>query len=440
MLIDFSVENYKSIKDTLSLNMEMAVPSDVPDVYEGQINRIDVNVVNDGKEKVWKYCSVSPIMALFGANASGKSNVFKALIAMRAIVMGGKVEDYYNPYKLDKKTKGGVTKFSVVFEKDGFVYSYAIAFGSNYVDNESLYWWEKPNAKKRKIFDLSGEKFNEIGVLPRHLADCVISRSSMLSVLYLHGDVEEKFYSHIKRVRDFFADDIVVAEDVDRFALGSDEQVAQRDVDIVRSLMNSMDVQCDKIVLNRRLKKKILDNSLTDISEIEKIRADVQTDGALVSVDCEAGVIYADEILLEYGEQKMNLMVDESTGTRNIFRLLLAVIEGLRRGKIFVFDEIDRTIHTELIKFLFALVKAEGLNKNGGQMLCSSHNPCVMLGLGLFEIALVDKIKNATVVRYASEYDYGKKDVSVNDVFDNYMLGVIGGMPRVVGIYEGMEI
>ena len=104
MLIDFAITNYKSIKKTVHLNMvyNTGESNEQLDKKYNKTNYIDFIKASTGKDE--GRINVCPVMALFGANASGKSNILKAFLAIRAIVLNGSVENFYTPFLFSNST------------------------------------------------------------------------------------------------------------------------------------------------------------------------------------------------------------------------------------------------------------------------------------------------------------------------------------------------
>ena len=120
MLIEFSVNNYKSIKDDLTLSM--------------------MDLKNSPK--------ALPSVVLYGANASGKSNVLHALKMMQRIVLNldrimlSTDKLPYNPFRLSSQTETAPTSFDVVFEKESKKYKYGFSYNSKEIvsDNLAMYF------------------------------------------------------------------------------------------------------------------------------------------------------------------------------------------------------------------------------------------------------------------------------------------------------------
>ena len=140
MLLQFTVENYKSIKNPAVLSLEASASKEHPN-----------NVVEIGKDRVLKGA------AIFGANAAGKSNLFKALTAGILTVRTsntrqvGEPISYISPYAFDQTSSKLPTKFEFVFIHDSKKYVYGFSATVQQVINEYLYVYN--SAKATTIFE-----------------------------------------------------------------------------------------------------------------------------------------------------------------------------------------------------------------------------------------------------------------------------------------------
>lgn len=142
MLIEFSVNNYKSIKDDLTLNM--------------------MDLKNSSK--------ALPSAVLYGANASGKSNVLHAMKMMRRIVLNvdrimlSTDKLPYNPFRLSSQTESAPTSFDVVFEKEFKKYKYGFSYNSKEIVSEYLMVYE--SARPTTIYEFEKNVFKPNSKIP----------------------------------------------------------------------------------------------------------------------------------------------------------------------------------------------------------------------------------------------------------------------------------
>ena len=140
MLLQFSVENYKSYKDRVVLSLEASSDKELPD-----------NIVDISNNKLLK------VAAIFGANASGKSNLFSALTsAIINIRFSNQLQidqplANITPFAFDEETKKKPSSFEFVFIQNGIKYVYGYSATPKEIVKEYLYAYK--SAKATTIFD-----------------------------------------------------------------------------------------------------------------------------------------------------------------------------------------------------------------------------------------------------------------------------------------------
>ena len=353
--------------------------------------------------------SVSPVMTLLGANACGKSNILKALIVLKKLVESGFDFGLYTPFVFDEFGKKlqdrDPTEFKLLFDTNGFVYEYFVSFNKYGFCSEALYVHDGTDSNPIKVFDtddsdlFSKEIFPDIEVNEQEIIYC--SKIKNISLLYLledAGKLGTSFYEHVKNAFEFIKSGIVGSDDVGTIDLPPDVNEARLYISKIKYILWQMGF--DNVDI-------ILDESLTAESNIDKVFMVYKLqDGSLCF---------------------MNLKEHESTGTQNLFRFIKIIIDVVSKGGVIIYDEIDRTIHTELLRYLFSIFINKEVNSNS-QLICSSHNPCVLYHLGPACIGLVEKKNFITKIRYLSGYELKPNE----DLLKSYLRGDFGAKPRSI--------
>ncbi|MBP5534681.1 MAG: ATP-binding protein [Alphaproteobacteria bacterium] len=468
MLIDFAITNYKSIKKTVHLNMvyNTGESNEQLDKKYNKTNYIDFIKASTGKDE--GRINVCPVMALFGANASGKSNILKAFLAIRAIVLNGSVENFYTPFLFSNSTENAPTKFAITFSnddnKDPRIYSYGIEYTARQIKREYLKQIGKE--KDKTIFDT-----NDFDTILPSIWQLFITRRKPIANIFLDAtydyfnnlDLESQI--GLRAVEAFFkglfiADDINLApistrdeKTVKDWLLRMDMRFCEINIDEEKppeerdSNCNKNEEKSDPFAFDyggvSEGKHEHLNIYLKDINDQKNILGESYPNHLIIFGFDDAGSprFNAYNINMKYQKDdsdktvSINYIKDESTGTKNLFRFLFVLVDALKHGRIIIFDEIDRTIHTELLKFLLGIMHAKNLNKNA-QMICSSHNPCIINAAGRYGIMFVEKNSGlSTEVSFLSEYKY-----SAESVLDDYLNDRFGATPRVIDIFENMEV
>ncbi|MFR4986809.1 MAG: AAA family ATPase [Lachnospirales bacterium] len=149
MLINFKLQNYKSFQSENILDLETTDLEDKDYVISS------------------KYTDILPVISIFGANDSGKTNLIDAFKFVKEMVTHDRYIDKIpvEPFSFDKYSEFDTTKFEFVFVKDNIQYIYGFILNHKYIYNEYLY---EINANRRKLIflrDVDGVTFEEKGDL-----------------------------------------------------------------------------------------------------------------------------------------------------------------------------------------------------------------------------------------------------------------------------------
>ena len=144
MLIQFSVENFLSIKDNVVLSLLASKDNEHPE-----------HLIVDGSKKHLKSA------VIYGANASGKSNVLNAFWFMVNYVLTSHNQQLHktierSPFKFDRETPSRPSSFEVIFTTNGIRYAYGFSVTDKVVIEEYLYYY--PNGRQALIFERKDTK------------------------------------------------------------------------------------------------------------------------------------------------------------------------------------------------------------------------------------------------------------------------------------------
>ncbi len=423
MLIEFRVANYRSFRDeqTLSLVADGAKDSSHPG-----------NLIPQGKFDLLKAA------AIYGSNASGKSNLFHALTNMVVFVRNsakkmtlGDPIPWSVPFRLDVEFRHQPTSFEVTVLIDGTRYVYGFSATSERVHDEWLNvtppapkkeqrWLERiydpetnltkwifrgPLAKERKLL---GERTRENGL--------VLSRGAELNVAAL----QELFLWFSKSVFGLnLAGPVDVLLDLSLSWAAENEARQQRVLDLIKHA----DLGIEGIVLR----------------QIESRTQDIASDNGRPSFEirtmhCVGG---ADEMEL------FDMSTDESQGTQRMFALAGPILDALDTGALVVVDELECSMHPLLTRKLLELFQSPQANTQGAQLVFATHDTTLM-DPTLFrrdQIWLVEKDRDGASQLF-SLYDFnnGKRPRNTEAFQRNYLAGRYGGVPNFGATFEDLEL
>ncbi len=354
MLIEFSAKNFRSLKEKQTLSME-ATPDD----------SLDYNLI-DFKDQAEKDYRLLKSSVLYGANASGKSNVLHALMVFRNLVTnshnnqkGDKLP--HEPYKFDPDYTEKPTEFEVVFIQDDIRYNYGLKYDEEKVIEEYLYYY--PKGRKSQIFERKNTdeyKFNK-----DKKEQQMIEERTRKNVLYLSSSTQFN-YDKTSTAFDWFN------ETLQGIGPGDHPELTEF---TLNSLKESEDFR-------KKVQKalKTADFGISDVKgqiktvpfdEVEEMPSEIRTlgeeDGELKEFDIKT--------IHEFEEVEGSLpLFKESEGTRRFFSLLGPIITALNNGDVLVIDELDTKLHHLLNKFIIKLFHDPEESNSNAQLIFTTHN------------------------------------------------------------------
>ena len=414
MLLEFKFSNYGPFRDEVSLSLEATAYSE----YKDQIRTI-------GRKKIL------PVGVIFGANASGKSFVYKAFRYMRHMVSysvnfdaatskeSGIAFPEPTPFKLDKESPSKPSFFEVFITSlvngKEVTHQYGFSVLNGRIDSEWLFLLRKANASKDKellkrdkdsisinvpTMDGSVKSTLESSTQPQTL---VLSLAAKLNV--------EPFRS----ILDFF-----IGSRVDDFA--NLIEVIARDHTLPPEIVESDEVRraCASFLQS-------FEPSIKDLT-IEELVSDQE--GA------KRYRVYTTH-LSEDGSEIRFRMEDESQGTQKMF-LLYSDLRGIiSSGNVLFVDELNARLHPLLLRNLLLLFLDKEKNPNNAQLIFTCHEPWILRSKTLRRDEIYFTNKNsctgeATLYSLAEFTDEdGVKIRSDEDFEKNYLLGKYDGIPTL---------
>ena len=367
MLIEFRIKNFRSLRDEQILSM----------VASSDKSMLDTHAIDSGL-KAAPHLLKSAVV--YGANASGKSNLIKALQYMRGVVLEsatlqpGQTFDRLHPFKLDATSVSQPTEFEVTFILAGVRYQYGFAMNAQRIVSEQLLVYKafKPQRWFERHFDAnSGKDVYEFGPSLKG-AKNLWEGATRPNALFLAVAVQLNSEA-LRPVFDWFANRLVIFNEQSplspQFSVQMLKQEEQR-----RAI-------CEFL--------RAADISISDI-EVATKQAMVHTinfDLATGKREEAAGEQAVDEVkfhhVTTHGRAVFDLM-DESSGTRNLLFLTGPILDILKKGQTLVVDELDTSLHTLLVQAIVRLFHQPVVNTGGAQLIFTTHDTSLLDAYGLF--------------------------------------------------------
>lgn len=408
MLLYFKVGNYASIKEPVTLNFEAASVNE----HAGS------NVVEKDGVKALKS------LLLYGHNASGKSNILKALVYFRWIVGRSatdmNVSDAFDvqPFLLDDVSEGEPSFFEVGFLLEGIRYRYGVELDEKAVRREWL--MEAKRTKYYPVF-LRGEQEFETDFKrfekSQGLSDRTRANALFLSVC-AQWNVEkaEKIVTWFNRIYTLHG-----LNDMDYRKNTLQLLQSEKYAHIGMNLLRAADLGISDVEFGELDATDYLANAPEEIRKGIKETIS-KHDKTLVVVKKN---VYAGG--KKIGERPFLLDQSESEGTRKYFNLLGTFVAAILENRIVVIDEFDARLHTLLTKAILQMFNSADVNKSA-QLLLACHDTALIDKdiLRRDQIYFVEKTKyGATRVNSLVEYKPRKETAFEK----NYLNGKYGGIP-----------
>lgn len=367
MLVEFRVKNFRSLRDEQVLSLVASTDKTL----------LDTHALNTGLKAAPQLLKSAVV---YGANASGKSNLIKALQYMRGVVIEsaglqpGQTFDRLQPFKLDATSVSLPTEFEVTFVLDGVRYQYGFAMDSQRVVSEHLLVYKafKPQRWFERRFDAeSGKDFYEFGSGLKG-AKNLWEGATRPNALFLSMAVQLNSET-LRPVFDWFANRLVIFNEQSplspQFSLQMLKQEAQRKA--ICEFLRAADISIADIEI--ATKQAMVHTIHFDLTSSK--REETASEQAVDEVKFHH--------ITEHGKAVFDLM-DESSGTRNLLFLTGPIMDILGKGLTLVVDELDTSLHTLLVQALVRLFHRPEVNTGGAQVIFTTHDTSLLDAYGLF--------------------------------------------------------
>ena len=399
MLIRFSFKNLKTFKNENCLDMEATSLKE----HEYNVAKIDNG----------EYLKVS---AIYGANASGKTNVLQAFVYMKKRILVSDDSKKNSPIDEENVYSFMINNDPIALEveilaKNNKIYKYGFEVLKDTIISEWLF--EK---RVNKFYSIFERENNNVSMKPNKISDLVnIDERTLFLNIYSKIDRNNEDFSN---VYDWFVNSTYLD-------LGNPN--------FERFINNRVSL---KILSDENYKKELLKFIKTFDSGIEGIKT---TPDSIEAVKSNNGIIDIEVIHKgEKGEVKALPFYLESNGTRKMFHLFDFFMDALKNGMVLFVDELDAKLHPLLTRYIINLFHNSDTNKGNGQLIYSTHDT-VNLNKETFrrdEIWFAEKDKDGISEIYAlSDYileddkNAGKKVRNDATYNKDYLTGRYGAIP-----------
>lgn len=417
MILQLKVKNYRSYIEESIFSLEANSTSHkLENVFE----------VSNDKQKY----RLLKTAIIYGANASGKSNVIRAFFELRKFILFkpkvGDAIDLYDPFKFDIISKTEPCEFELIFiGPKNIKYYYKTSIIVDKVIKEELYYY--PNGKQTTIFKRSKYKEGnrvQKGKLGDSFGKKVINVFENQLILSKFGDDEP--HELLTEVFLYFRNIEIInatSESHKDYFLKKVNEEVYNDSEFkakLAKLIKAADTKVNDFYITK-----------TDEEDLSKLNNEakkiVEKNPYVLS-----GIhdLYDNNIVIGYESLPFN---QESTGTQSIYFLGGKILKSLEQGNVLIVDELDTSLHPFITKMIVMLFQSKITNPKNAQLIFTTHDVS-LLDRDLIrrdQVWIAEKSKKGSTELYSLQ-DF---DVREDTPFEKwYLAGKFGGLPQIKSI------
>lgn len=412
MLVDFRVSNFRSIREEQTLSF----------VATSDKAHEDTNCINTGHSGAPRLLRSA---AIYGANASGKSNLIFSLMTLQHLVLNStrfleqQYREQYTPFLLDVSSRYAPTKLEITLLLDGVRYQYGFEYNADRILGEWLLVYKTGKAQRWFEYHYNPEtKQNDWEPFSVHFKGFkeVWKANTASRALFLTQAAQSNSLQ-LQPLYNWFANDLIVLLSRAEFNLGPTLQRLDdpRYKDWVLRLMNAADIHVSDIKVEKKkgqqLEFKLEPGKPPELLTFEGELPDIEfchatADGAEVWFDRRY----------------------ESYGTQRLLGYAGPLLDAIDNGKLLVVDEFDTSLHPLLTRYVLQLLHKSHLPENGAQLWMTTHDSSLLDPelLRRDQIWFVEKQREQTSELY-SLTDYSPRK---NEALERgYLMGRYGAIP-----------
>ena len=431
MIINFSIQNFGSIKDKQTLTFE----ADKSDHLESSY------IINTNGLRLLK------IALIYGSNASGKTTILQALEFLRRIVLKPetkKTEELdFQPFLFDPETPKQNSVISIEFLANDTKYYYEVEFFKKAIVSEVLNFYNpnKANVFKRNT-DLENQ-FTEIKFGSKIKIDRIIEKNLEANTLwnntvlggFLKTNVDIKELNEVVEWFKNYLQPLLYAKtQLEGFITSKIEKGELSKLDVI-NVLKKADLYISDIVIQEE-DKEIPDGLIDFLKRQLKVSPDevkkIEEKGKVTSVNIE----------FEHtvNQAKYTLPIEmESQGTRRFYCFAGLLVLLIKNFTAFPIDELESSLHPDLYThFILSFL----LNTNKSQLIATTHNREILDNKDIFRndaIWFTDKNENCSTELY-SLADFDSSIVrNTTNILNAYKSGKLRATPNLGDIFIDLK-
>lgn len=402
MILEFSVKNFLSFKEKVTFSM-----------IANSNKELNDNYVEIGGNKVLKSA------AIYGANSSGKSNLFKILTLVVLMLRSSNSFDVNAklplvPFKFDKDSVNKPSEFEIKFILDETRYVYGFIADKDKIYDEYLYYY--PNGRETKIFDRTN--INEYSYTQKDEKILREIEAKNAQNKFFLATATNWNFDKTKAAYNFLTNGIGTCNNLE-ILKNMAYKMYETNPDYLKDFAIDFLQKADFNIEDYKISQiDVPGEFLTAIPEfIAKTLPDKPK---------------AYQVLFKHKNSDNYLSIDEeSLGTQMIFAFIPFLADSLKNKKVLIIDELDKSLHPFLVQYIVEIFNDAEINKNDSQLIFNTHDTN-LLDLNILRR---DQIWFTEKNSETGESDlYPLSDFSVRkqeNVEKGYLLGRYGAVPFI---------
>lgn len=418
MIVQFSVGNYRSFKDIATFSLEAATDT-TPKEHPDNLTNLSIFKLKILKSAV-----------IYGANESGKSNLFRAIEFMRRFILNSTNAQVTSkipsePFRLSTEADNKPSYFEIVLVHENIKYRYGFEVNQDQVVSEWLF--STPKVKETRLFTRKIESGIDVNTIKfsegkRALIERTRKNALFLStVAQFNGEISQKLISAMSQIN------IISGLKDEELVNFSGQRL--RDVktkNLILNLLKSIDIDIEDFELRSiNLAPDNLPSIFTDEAK-QKMAKQLSETGVSIKTAHKK----FDSKNNSIGTVIFDMGAQESAGTNKLFLLAAPILDTLEKGKTLFIDEMDSRLHPKIVEYLISLFNSKDKNPKNAQLIFNAHSTLI-LGNQYFRR---DQVWFTQKNRYGASELYSLDDYSIamnTDFERHYLLGKYGGVPIV---------
>ncbi|HET8861043.1 ATP-binding protein [Marivirga sp.] len=412
MIISFEIQNYKSIKENLTISFEAQS-------IRQRVNESTFSLDSNPTDK-----SFLKAISFYGANASGKSNIIKAISIMRDVIInsGSYQIDHeidVEPYVLSTQTKNQPSRFELTFVINDSIYRYGFIINSQKVIEEWLYLVLKTTEKPYFVRYESGieisNNFNEGFGRDKYVKPNSLFLSTLAN---LNANISTQIVGYFNLMN------VITGTNYSAFTNFTAKHIENTELrGFILEIFKKGGLS--EITGARVISENLNNSSLNFLSD--EIKSIVKR-----TIRKQIKIITKHEVFDSSGSKIEDIEFDlnkESLGTQKIFALAGIIAFALKNGLPIVIDELDARLHPLLLLYIVKLFSTAESNPHGSQLIFASHNTN-LLSTGLLrrdQAYLISKTNQGTEAKTIHDLNI-RSDASFEK---DYLQGEYGAIPNI---------